>query len=170
MFGNLERTRDTFRIEALTASYLLRAELKPLGEILVYLNDRRRDYVRFEEVELQPIAHARQMRGVKREMMSVNKPSLLLVSLPVAEEVAKVQLIESSRPVVFYLGAFIVRGKLHINLDASDEDMLDDARDFYAVSDASIFPLEKLAATPSRQVPLLFVNRPHVEAYHIHQP
>ena len=169
MFGNLERTVERFRVEALSDSYLIQATLRPLGNVPTYLNDRRRDYVRFDEVELQPFTAGRQMRGVKREMMSVNKPSLLLVSLPVAEEAEKIQILDSKRPVVFYLGPFIVRGQLHINPDASNEDLLDDARDFYPVTDASIFALESVAATPNRQVPLLFINRLHVQAYHIHQ-
>lgn len=169
MFKNMERALETFQIEAISSTYLIRASVKPFGELPTYLNDRRRDYVRIEEVELHSLSPNRQMRSVKRETMSVNKPSLYFLSLTVAEEVEKIQLMVSKRPVVFYLGSFVVRGQLHINPDASNEDLLDDARDFYPISDAGIFPLETLSIVPVQQVPLLFVNRPHVQAYHVHQ-
>ena len=169
MFRNLERELETFQIEAISSTYLIRASVKPFGELPTYLNDRRRDYIRFEEVELQSLSTSRQMQGMKREVMSVNKPSLYFLSLTTAEEVGKVQLMSSKRAVVFYMGSFIVRGQLHINPDASNEDLLDEARDFYPISEATVFPLETLAVVPVRQVPLLFVNRPHVQVYHIHQ-
>ena len=169
MFRNLEPTVETFQIETLSPSYLVRAVLKPLGNLPVFLNDRRRNYLSFEQAELQPFSAGRQMTVQKQEMMSVSKEGLLLVALTEPEEVERVRVMASKRPVVFYLGSFAVRGYLHITPDASDQDLLDEARDFYPVSDASIFPLETVAAAPTRQVPLLFLNRPHVQVYHVHR-
>jgi hypothetical protein len=169
MFGNLERPVELFQIETLSPNFLMRATLQPVGTLPVYLNDRHRDYLRLNQVELEPLAAGRQMAGLTRSVMSVTRRNLFLLSLMVAEEAEKVQKLASKRPVVFYLPRFIVRGHLHISPEASNEDLLDETRDFYPVSDASIFPLEALAAQPTGQVPLLFLNRLHVDAYHVDQ-
>lgn len=167
MFGSLERNLATFHVEGFSADYLLRGKLTPLGEFLVYMNDRQREFVRLDDVELQALTADRPVRAIQREAVTVNKGGLLVVSVLEAAEAERVHVIAARRPVVFYLGALIVRGQLHINVDAPADDLLDDSRDFYPVSDANVYNLRATAAKHAREVPLLFINRPLVHAYHV---
>ncbi len=169
MFGGIERSLATFQVEALTADFLLRGLFRPLGDLGVFLNDRRRDFIRLDEVDLVPLAPDRQLRGVHREAVNVHKQTLLAISLTAADQAQGVQVLASKRPVVFYLGPLIVRGELHVNVDAFDEDLLDDARDFHPVSGANIFSIRNAAASFTRDVPVLFVQRTSVQAYHLHK-
>jgi hypothetical protein len=169
MFGGIERSLATFQVEVLSADFMLRGRFKPLGEMAVYLNDRRRDFIRLDEVELIPLVTDRALRGAHRETMNVNKHALLAISLTVAEEAQSVQVLASKRPVVFYLGPLIVRGELHANVDALYEDLLDDARDFHPVSGATIFSVRNATVPFAREVPLLFVQRARVQGYHLHE-
>lgn len=169
MFGGIERSLATFQVEALSAEYFLRGQFKPLGDLGVFLNDRRRDFIRLDDVELIPLVAGRQQRGVRREAVNVHKQTLLALSLTVADEAQGVQVLASKRPVVFYLGSLIVRGELHVNVDALDEDLLEDARDFHPVSKASIYCLQGGAAPFAREAPLLFVQRASVQAYHLYE-
>lgn len=168
MFSNLERAVQTFTVEAVSVDFIYKSSLRPLGELPTFLNDKRRNFLRFDQVEVQPVAKDRLTAGVRRDYMIVNRDKLLLISLLLPEEAGRVQFLDTKRPVVFYMGPFVVQGNLHVNADTSDDDLLDDSRDFYPLSDASIFPVQAVASAPTRKVPLLFVNRPLVQAYHAH--
>lgn len=169
MFGGLERSLATYQVETLSADYWVRGHFQPLGELAVFLNDRRRDFIRLDEVELVPMDADRQLRGIHRKTVNLHKHGLVVFSLAVAEEAQKVQILAAKRPVVFYLGSLIVRGDLHVNVDALDEDLLDETRDFHPVTGATIFSIKHAAAPFAREVPLLFVNRAGVQGYHLHE-
>jgi hypothetical protein len=84
--------------------------------------------------------------------------------------VAEIHLQSSTRPIIIYTGSFAIQGKLHVPPDAPDEDLLDDMHDFFPVTAASIFPLRPVAALPTKEVPLLFVNRKAIQTYHVLKP
>jgi hypothetical protein len=169
MFGRLERSLATYQVEALSADYCLRGHFQPLGELAVFLNDRGRDFIRLDDVELAPLTADRPLRAIQRKTVNLQKQTLLALCLTAAEEARNVQILSSKRPVVFYLGSLIVRGELHVNVDALNEDLLDEARDFHPVSSASIFPVRNVTATFAREVPLLFLGRASVQGYHLHE-
>lgn len=166
MFGELKL--DTFQTEAVLPDYLFRADLRPRGSMLTYMNDRGRPFIPFENAELFSLAADRQVGGLRQSgIMTVNKSAILLLSLLKEEQAEKVQLLAAKRPVVFYVGFFAVQGQLHVNQDAHDEDVLEETKDFFALSQVSIYPLRPVATAPTRQVPLLLINRVRVQAYHV---
>jgi hypothetical protein len=166
MFGSLERSLETYRVECFANDFLLRAQLTPLGELLVYLNDRRREFMHLDAVELQALTADRQLRPIQRDVLNVNKRTLLALSMLDDGEAQRVQVIAARRPVVFYLGPLIVRGQLHVNVDASADDLMDDSRDYYPISQANIFYVRATPPKYTREVPLFLVNRSLVQAYH----
>lgn len=167
MFGGMERSLETYRIEAFSPNYLLRGQLSPLGELANFLNDRRREFIRLDEAEIVPLVGDRHLRPIHRATLIFNKRTLLVLTIVETADAIKTQVLVTKRPAVVYLGQLIVRGQLHVNVDASADDLLDDARDFYAVSEANVYHLH--AATPAyaREAPLLFVNRARVQGYHL---
>lgn len=167
MFGGLERSRETYRIEAFSPHYLFRGQLSSLGELPHYLNDRRREFIPLDEAEIVPLVGDRQLRPIHRETITFNKRNLLVVSIVETADAIKTQVLVTKRPVVLYLGQLVVRGHLHVNVDASAGDLLDDARDFYAVSGASVYHLQAATPAHAREAPLLFVNRSSVQGYHL---
>jgi hypothetical protein len=168
MFGSLERNLETFRIEAFSPDYLVRAQLKPLGDLPNYLNDRRREFIPLDEVEIVPLVGDRHLRPIHRETFVVSKANLQVLTIVETGDAVKTQILVTKRPVVIYLGQMIVRGQLHVSAEASAMDLLDEARDFYAVTEANIFHLHSATPAYAREVPLLFVNRPLVQGYHLH--
>jgi hypothetical protein len=168
MFGSLERSLESYRVEAFTLDYLLRGQLRPLGELPNYINDRRREFIRVEEAEIVPITGDRHLRPIHRETFIASKHNLLVLSLVEPGDAVKTQILISKRPVVLYLAQLIVRGQLHVTAEASEDDLIDDARDFYAVSEANVYHLHGATPAYAREVPLLFVNRPLVQGYHLH--
>jgi hypothetical protein len=165
MFGELQL--KTFQAEVILEDYLLRAKLQPRGSMLVYLNDKQRAFLPFEEAEICPLAVERQVNSIKQPVIVVNKRYLKLLLLTSGEEAQREQLLASKRPVTFYTGIFVIQGQLHVNADARDQDLLDETKDFFAMSDASIYPIRKVLTPPTRHVPLLFLSRSLVQVYHV---
>lgn len=163
---NKELTLPTYQVEAFSADFIYRANFKPRGAFLIYMNDRTRSFVPFEEVELFPVAPDRQVKGIKQGLMVVNKTNLQMISVASAEQAQSVQVLQAKRPAVFYTSHLAVQGQLHVNPDARDDDLLDDTRDYFALSEATVYPLRAMAVAPTRQAPLILLNRLHIQSYH----
>lgn len=160
---------STIQIEAVLADYLLRADFQPKGELVAYLNDRNWTYVPFMSGELLPLAADRRVGAMKQALTTVNKSRLEVLSLLKEDQAQNVVLPAAGRRVLFYVGQFAVQGHLHVSADAPAEDLLDELHDFYAVSSASIYPLQPVATAPTEKVPLLLINRCMVQAYRVHE-
>ena len=166
---NRDIDRPLLRVEAILGDFLLRGSLLPLGELMNFLNDRRRGNIAFESCELFPLAADRQVRGVRQESLTVVRDNLIALCLLDEAQMSHERLLKASRPVVFYTASFAIQGQLHVNVDARDTDLLDDSRDFYPVTQAMLFPLRPVAQAPTARVPLLLLQRSRIQAYHRQQ-
>jgi hypothetical protein len=165
MFKNIEL--PTFQVEAVTQDYLLRADMQPRGDMLGYLNDRNWQFISFRNGELQSLAADRRVGAMPQDITTVNKQRLTVLSVLKKDQAADIHLQITTKPSVFYFDHFAVQGKLHVPPDAPDEDLLDEMHDFYPVSDAVLFPIRPVAINPTKEVPLLFVNRSMIQTYHV---
>lgn len=170
MFGKVQLTVESYKVEAVTTDYFFNAKMQPLGNFVTFLNDRRWQYLRLDEAELFPLATDRQLRGIKRDTISLTKHHVNFISVLEEEESKRVQILQSHRPVIMYLDKFIVQGQLHVNADAKNDDLMEETRDFFAVTEAVIFPIRPVASPPARKAPLLFISRSKIQLYHIHTP
>lgn len=167
MFGKLEL--PTFKAEVLTAGYLIRADFQPKGDTLIYLNDQRYSVIRYDNVEFFPIMPEAQVRGVKQDSMAVSKANIVGISVLDEDKLEKIQMMASKRPFIFYTAWYAVQGDLHVNPDSPADDVFDETRTFFAVTDAIIFPLRKVRMAPARKAPFFAINQNAVIAYHAHQ-
>jgi hypothetical protein len=122
------------------------------------------------DVVLHPIASGFRVNAVKQAGININWHHIIYIALMDKTDLERVQLLQSERPVTFYTHNLAIRGNLRVNPDAHDHDLLDEMRDFLAVTDASVLPLCSAAAAPSPRVPLLALNRHQIESYHVYQP
>jgi hypothetical protein len=164
MFGELQL--KTFQAEIILEDYLVRAKIQPRGSMLVFLNDKQWPFLPLAEAEIYPLAVERQVNSIKQPSIVINKKYLKIISLTNEEEAKGEQLLASKRPVAFYTGVFVIQGQLHVNQDARAQDLLDETKDFFAMSDASIYPIRKVLTPPTRHVPLLYLSRALVQVYH----
>lgn len=164
MFGELQL--KSFQSELLLDDYLIRAKIQPRGAMLVFLNDKQWPFLPLAEVELYPLAVDRQVNCIKQPEMVINKQYLKFIALTDPEQAKAEQLLASKRTVALYIGEFVIQGQLHVNQDARDQDLLDETKDFFAMSEASIYPIRKILTPPTRRVPLLYLSRELVQAYH----
>jgi hypothetical protein len=160
----------TLKIEAVTPQFLYQGILQPRGELFTYLNDRRYLTFHFTETVFGPIATGYRVSTLKQTGINVPWRNIIYIALLDKADLERVQFMQSGRPVAFYTRDLAIRGDLRVNPDAHENDLLDEQRDFFAVTDASILPLHSLALTPAPRVPLLAINRHQIESYHIYQP
>ncbi len=165
MFREIELM--TLRVEAILQDYMLRCDLQPRGQLISFLNDKNWTYIPVKNAVFSALANDRRVGEIKQAAASINKNRLATLSVLSEEEASQIQLPIGERQVVFYVAHFAVQGTLHVRSDAPDEDMLDDLHDFFPVSKATIFPVRPVAATLTRQVPLLLISRPLVQAYQV---
>ncbi len=164
MFGELQL--KTFQAEIVLEDYLIRAKIQPRGSMLVFLNDKQWPFLPLEDAEIYPLAVERQVNVIKQPSIVINNQYLKFISLTDEAEAKEEQLLASKRPVAFYTGVFVIQGQLHVNQDAKAQDLLDETKDYFAMSDASIYPIRKVLTPPTRRVPLLYLSRSLVQAYH----
>jgi len=150
----------------LSGGFLVQGILKPLGDLVVFLNDTNRSSFPLENVKLYPLSAARQVSGLQQRLMTINKKHVVSLSLLQQEEAGRVQLLNAQRKVVIYTSQFVFRGGLHVNSDTPDEDMLDDSREFYPLTDAEIYPLAPVARQITMPVSLLLAQRSLIQTYH----
>lgn len=165
MFRDIEL--PTFRVEAVLQDYLLRADLQPRGDLLGYLNDRNWHFIPFRNGELHALAVDRRVGAMPQELATVNKNWIAVLSVLNKDQAANINLQIATRPAVFYFDHFAAQGQLHVPPDSPDEDLLDEMHDFFSVSDAVLFPIRPLAISPTKEVPVLFINRTMIQTYHV---
>lgn len=159
----------TFTMEIVTAQFLYRGAMQPRGELFTFLNDRR--YLSFHIIEamFRPMAADYRVHTLKQAGININWRTITYMALLDKSDIERVQLLQSKRPVTFYTENLAIRGYFHVNLDAHENDLLDETRDFWAVTEASVLPLRTLVSTPTQHVPLLALNRHQIESYHVYQ-
>ena len=166
----MELQLPILNIEAVTPQYLYRGKIQPRGELFTFLNDRRYLTYSFIETTFHPLMDGYRINAMKPEVINVKWDNLIYLSILDEADLGRVQLLQSSRPVTFYTRDLAIRGNLRVNADAHENDLLDETRNFLAVSEAAIFPLHPMAATPTPRVPLLALNWNQIESYHVYQP
>jgi hypothetical protein len=163
VFGELKLI--TYQVEVILEDFILRADFRPRGEILSFVNDRSWRFLPFENGSLIPVAPDRRIGGAQVQKISINKSEISFLSVLKADVLGDFHLPPDHRLVTFYTNYCAVKGELHVSADAPDEDLLDDQHDFFAMSEASVFPIRPVAVTPSAQNPLILIQQSMIKAY-----
>lgn len=166
----MELNLPVYQVEVAMPNFLLRGEFQPRGDMLVYLNDQSYGYLRFDNALLQTLSADCQVPHIRQSSMALNRRLIAYVALLESEAGERMQLLQTKRTTVFYTDWCAIRGDLHVSTEARDDDLLGQTRDFFALSNASVFPLRPVTATPAAKVPLVMVNRHALSAYHVHRP
>lgn len=160
----------SYSFEALTPNFMFRGTFQPRGEIMTFTNDARYIYHTFDDVEMYPVEQGYQINCIKQRVINVNREQIIFISLQNKEDAQKVQVLAAKRPIVFYTDSFAIHGNLHANADFNDNDLIGEARDFVAISDAKIFPLKQTSCPLTMKVPILVLNRHQALGYHVYTP
>ncbi|HET6444180.1 MAG TPA: hypothetical protein VFI27_06315 [candidate division Zixibacteria bacterium] len=163
MFAEIQFTSVT--VETVLADYIIRGLMHSRGEILNFLNDRNYPSFSLHDCEVHPLAVNRKVEMIRQDVVTIQKSKVVLVSVLDQGVGEKAQLTVSKRRVTFYCGQFAIHGQIHVPADAPDEDIIDETRDFFGMTEGSVYPLMPVGTEPYAGVPLILINRMTVEAY-----
>ncbi len=160
----------TFSVEVVVSQFILQGQMQPRGELFTYLNDRRYLSFPFKDAKMIPMTDGYRIGALKQAGININWPMITYIALRDEGDLERIQFLQSKRPVAFYTDTIAIRGQLHVNLDAHENDLLDETRDFLAVTQAAIYPLRALTNKPTQRVPLIALNRRQILGYHVYEP
>jgi len=162
----MELKLDTIDVEITTPDFTVNGGFKPIGELMTYLNDKRYTFFSLIDAEMRPQETGYQVKNIPQPIFNINRNAIIYFAVKNAEYLSKIQIMQAKREIVVYTNSLAIRGNFHVNPDARDTDLFDETRDFYAITDASIYPLRSMANPPVRKVPFIGINWHHVTAYH----
>jgi hypothetical protein len=167
VFAEIQFT--SIKIEAILADYTIRGELRSRGDIAIFLNDRNYPTFSVFDCELHPLAADRRVETVRQDLITIEKTEVIAISVLDEGALEKAQFTLSKRKVIIYSGRFAIHGLLHVPADAPDEDVLDEKRDFFGITEGSIYPLVPVGTDPFTSSPLILINRQTIQAYSVHE-
>lgn len=159
---------DAYHAEIVTGFYLLKGEFSPRGDLFIYLNDQNRANYPINDATLYPLLPDYKVRPIHQETIVTLKDNLVYLALTNKDDAVKIQVMQSSRQVIFYTRLFALRGQFHVHEEARDDDLVAVEKPFVVLTDATIYPLQPVNHDPQRHVPLLALNVHHILAYHVH--
>lgn len=160
---------EPIAVDVSTGNFLIRGGIEARGDLLVFLNDQNR--ASFPVINAQVMADGPEYKvsAMKQASFTVAQEHIAFVALSNAADVAKIQYIQSSRPVVFYTNWFAIRGNLHVSSEARDDELMDPTKDFFAVTNVTVYPIRKMTHQPQHNYPFAAVQRTGVVGYHVHE-
>ena len=156
-----------YPVEVITANFLLHGKFAPRGEFLTYVNDKRNVYYAFQDAEMKPIVSGYQIPGLKQHELVMNRFAIDMINVLDEGILDKLQVMQTKRPVVFYTNSFAIKGQFHVNADKRDNDLIDELRDYLAMTEAMVYPMRQSKVIPTRNVPFIALNRHSILAYHV---
>lgn len=159
---------DYFNVELGIPSFLVKASFQPRGDLLIFVNNLTYLSFYFENMEMLPLGTQFQLKSLKQPGMTINRGAIAFMSILDEASMAKMQFLAVKRTIVCYTEWFAIRGDLHVNTETPNENLFDEKYEFFPLTDAKIYPLQKMMVKPTPQVPALLLNRKAILGYHIH--
>jgi hypothetical protein len=159
----------SYNVEVSIHNFFLKGAFVPRSDFMVFVNDKDNATYPFSEAQLLPLSADYQVPGIRHSLINLNRDLIAFMSVLETHQTSRLQYVAASRRVVFYTEWFAIRGELHVHDEKRDDDLLDTAHDFFAVTHAEIHPLRSVNINYQRKVPVVVINRHRVLAYNIFQ-
>lgn len=158
-----------YPVQVLTNTYLVQGGLETIGAIVDFLNDRDRDFFMFIDATVRSLTLG-PMGKVARPQLLIPKTEIIALYLDDATARSSIQLLRRVERCIMYMPFVVCRGEFHLGADTRWQDMVSLLpTDFFAFTNASIFPLSPLPGPFPQQADLIVLNRKHIRMLHVDQ-
>ena len=161
-------TFQPISVDISAGNFLVRGEIEPRGDLIVYMNDENNTSFAVLNAQFMPDGPEYKVSTIKQNSITINQNHLAFVGIIHEADLERIQFVQSSRTAVFYTNWFAIRGELHVHGEAKEEELMESTRTFYAVTQASIFPIRQTTHAPHRTYPLVIINRAEMIGYHLY--
>lgn len=162
-------TFQPISVDISAGNFLVRGEIEPRGDLIVYMNDDNNTSFAIQNAQFMPDGPEYKVPTIKQSSITVNQEHLAFVGVIHEADLERIQFVQTSRTAVFYTNWFAIRGELHVHGETKEEELMEATKHFYAVTQASIFPIRQTTHTPHRTYPLVIINRSEIIGYHLYQ-
>ena len=159
---------EPISVDVSTGNFIVRGEVEARGDLLIFLNDHNRASFPILNAQIMPDGPEYKVSPIKQTSFTASQERIAFVALIDEADAAKVQYVQASRPVVFYTNWLAIRGDLHVSSESRDDELLEPTKDFFAVTNASVYPIRQMTHKPQRQYPLIAIQRSNIVGYHVH--
>jgi hypothetical protein len=158
-----------YPVQVLTTTYHIQGGLETIGPILDFVNDRERDAFVFLDATVKSLTPG-PMGQVTRPHISVPKPEVIAMYFDDATARSSIQMLRRVERSIMYMPYLVCRGEFHLGTDTRWQDMVSLLpTDFFAFTNASVFPLSPLPGPFPQQAELVVLNRRHIKMLHLDQ-
>ena len=155
-----------YPVQVLTTHSHIQGTMEPIGPVINYLNDVDRRHIPLLEATVSPLT-TNPLGQVARSQLIIPKNDIVALYLDDAAARSGFQLLRRIERSIFYMPSLVCRAEFHLGIDTRWQDMLGLlVGDFFAVTNATVFPLIALPGPFPQQTDLLVLNRLHVQMLH----
>jgi hypothetical protein len=147
--------------------FLIEADVKSVGALDTNMNNEAYNYLTINNAVSTPWYQSNPINQLDFTEGYLKLSDVLLVypTDPKAQE--KIQLMQHSEAVIFYLERFAVRGDLSMGSDMLISGVLDSLdKRFLALTGASVFPMFPARTSMPQNMPIVLLNRDKISHYH----
>jgi hypothetical protein len=155
-------------VDVSAGNFLVRGEIEPRGDLVVYMNDENNSSFAILNAQFMPDGPEYKVPTIKQASITVNQEHIAFVGVINEEDVARIQFVQAARTAVFYTNWFAIRGNLHVHGETKEDELMEPTKNFYIVTDVSIFPIRQTTHEPQRKYPLVILNRTEIIGYHLY--
>lgn len=162
----LDAILTRYPVKVITPSFLIHAQIEPMGPLLDYLNDAARTSVPFWDATLYDLSG--KIQPSTRPMVVIQKSHVCGMYIDDAKGRESIRLLKRVQKLIAHVPNLIYRGEIHLGTETRDQDIFDVLiGQFFALTNASVFPTIKLPAEFPQQTEMLLVHKDALQAYYM---
>ncbi len=162
----LQAVLARYPVKVITPSFLIHAQIEPVGSLLDFLNDTNRATVPLFDATLYDLNG--RFKPVTRPMVIFPKPDIYGLCVEDAKARENIRLLKRVEKMIMHVPHLICRGQVHLGTETRPADILDMlVGQFIALTEASLFPLVQLPAEFPHQAEMILTHKDAVRVYYL---
>jgi hypothetical protein len=159
--------RYTFQI--ITTTFQIQGRMETVGPLLDFLNDKDRQFFILLDATAKSLTPG-PMGQMTLPQLIVPKTDVIALVVEEAAARTSLQLLKRVERCILYMPLLVCRGEFHLGADTRWTDMVSLVLgNFFAFTNAAVFPLAPLPGPFPQQTELVILNRQQIRMLHLDQ-
>ena len=160
-----EINRPRFSATVVQPGFEVVGQIEPIGPWIDFLNSKDKHVLPMYAARVLPFGGA--ANTPEHAQVFVSRSEVLLLNLPDRASHSTVYMLKNVRSAILHAGPLVIRGEIHLGVDASLATFLDDLPgNFFPITNAELFSTQALPVPLPRKAELIFLNRARLQLYY----
>ena len=157
---------ETYSAELLTRWFRISGRFKPLGELISFLNDPRRNVLIIDEAQVTPLQPDYRIGGFNKAEVVVPRQDVQL-ALIVDLQADEMRLLPRTEHLVVYSNTYAISGHFHTGEETKVNDIFHvSSGPFFPASDVKVYSISTLNVPVETATSVAFFNKEHLGLFH----